>query len=61
MLEKDLDNPGPNAPSSLLLALDPSNASNYLPSIALAAAAAAAAANNSNGELYFRKLKKSIK
>jgi len=44
----DLDNPGPNAPSSLLLALDPTNASNYLPSIALAAAAAAAAANNSN-------------
>lgn len=44
----DLDNPGPNAPSSLLLALDPTNASNYLPSFALAAAAAAAAANNSS-------------
>lgn len=45
----DLDNPGPNAPSSLLLALDPTNSANYLPSIALAAAAAAAnAANNAN-------------
>lgn len=44
----DLDNPGPNAPSSLLLALDASNASSYLPSIALAAAAAAAAANSAN-------------
>lgn len=44
----DLDNPGPNAPSSLLLALDASNAGNYLPSIALAAAAAAAAANSAN-------------
>lgn len=42
----DLDNPGPNAPSSLLLALDPTNAGNYLPSIALAAAAAAANASN---------------
>lgn len=44
----DLDNPGPNAPSSLLLALDASNASSYLPSIALAAAAAAAAANSNS-------------
>lgn len=48
----DLDNPGPNAPSSLLLALDPTNSGSYLPSIALAAAAAAAnaanAVNNSN-------------
>lgn len=44
----DLDNPGPNAPSSLLLALDASNAGSYLPSIALAAAAAAAAANSVN-------------
>lgn len=42
----DLDNPGPNAPSSLLLALDPMNAGNYLPSIALAAAAAAVNASN---------------
>lgn len=47
----DLDNPGPNAPSSLLLALDASNAGNYLPSIALAAAAAAAAANSANSAL----------
>lgn len=44
----DLDNPGPNAPSSLLLALDATNASSYLPSIALAAAAAAAAANSNS-------------
>lgn len=44
----DLDNPGPNAPSSLLLALDPMNAGNYLPSIALAAAAAAVNAGNSS-------------
>lgn len=57
----DLDNPGPNAPSSLLLALDPSNATNYLPSIALAAAAAAAAANsvnNSNNNGNFNQLLK---
>lgn len=45
----DLDNPGPNAPSSLLLALDPMNAGNYLPSIALAAAAAAVNASNNSG------------
>lgn len=44
----DLDNPGPNAPSSLLLALDPMNASSYLPSIALAAAAAAVNAGNNS-------------
>lgn len=41
----DLDNPGPNAPSSLLLALDQQNAvANYLPSMAAAVASAAAAA-----------------
>lgn len=33
----DLDNPGPGAPSSLLLALDPTNAANLLPSLAVAA------------------------
>lgn len=43
----DLDNPGPNAPSSLLMALDPQNASNYLPS-SIAAAVAAAAASGAN-------------
>lgn len=39
----DLDNPGPNAPSSLLLALDPQNAGSYL-----AAAVAAASASSAN-------------
>ncbi|XP_037048837.1 zinc finger protein ztf-16 [Bradysia coprophila] len=37
----DLDNPGPNAPSSLLLALDPQNAGNYLAAVAAASAGAA--------------------
>lgn len=41
----DLDNPGPNAPSSLLMALDPQNAGNYLPSSIVAVVAAAAASN----------------
>lgn len=48
----DLDNPGPNAPSSLLLALDQQNAvANYLPTMAaaVASAAAAAAAHGSGG------------
>lgn len=46
----DLDNPGANAPSSLLMALDPQNAGNFLQSsIAAAMAAAAAAGSSSNG------------
>lgn len=44
----DLDNPGANAPSSLLMALDPQNAGNFLQS-SIAAAMAAAAGGSSNG------------
>lgn len=48
----DLDNPGANAPSSLLMALDPQNAGNFLQSsIAAAMAAAAAAGGSSNGSV----------
>lgn len=45
----DLDNPGPNAPSSLLMALDPQNAGNYLSSSIAAAVAAATGGNGGIG------------
>lgn len=45
----DLDNPGANAPSSLLMALDPQNAGNFLQSSIAAAMAAAAAAGGGGG------------
>lgn len=47
----DLDNPGPGAPSSLLLALDPTNATHYLPTLNTTTTAAAPSYSDSGDSL----------